>query len=76
VDESKARRTCLKAFNRRKPLAASIMPAAVQRNASRRFRHHFTLRQTWRTVPIMFSIELVQASERLSFTGKAEVVDG
>src|SRR5262245_58822100 len=34
------------------------------------FRHRFTLRQTRRTVPIMFSIELVQASERLSFTGK------
>jgi hypothetical protein len=61
---------CLKAFNRRKPLTASIMPAAVQRNAIAAFRHHFTLRQTRRTVPIMFSIELVQASERLSFTGK------
>src|SRR6516164_9680854 len=34
------------------------------------FRHRFTLRQTRRTVPIMFSIELVQASERLSVTGK------
>ena len=34
------------------------------------FRHRFTLRQTRRTVPIMFSIELVQASERLSFAGK------
>src|SRR5947209_7671392 len=46
------------------------MPAAVQRNAITAFRHRFTLRQTRRTVPIMFSIELVQASERLSFTGK------
>src|ERR1700758_4110804 len=46
------------------------MPAAVQRNAIAAFRHRFTLRQTRRTVPIMFSIELVQASERLSFTGK------
>ncbi len=34
-----------------------------------RFRHRFTLRQTRRTVPIMFSIELVQASERRSFAG-------
>src|SRR5262245_13301379 len=46
------------------------MPAAVQRNAIAAFRHRLTLRQTRRTVPIMFSIELVQASERLSFTGK------
>src|SRR5262249_35662169 len=61
---------CLEAFNRRKPLAASIIPAAVQRNAIAAFRHRFTLRQTRRTVPIMFSIELVQASERLSFAGK------
>jgi hypothetical protein len=53
-----------------KPLAASIMPAAVQRNAIAAFRQRFTLRQTRRTVPIMFSIELVQASERLSFIGK------
>src|SRR5437763_15153028 len=34
------------------------------------FRYRFTLRQTGRTVPIMFSIELVQASDRLSFPGK------
>lgn len=33
------------------------------------FRHRFTLRQTRRTVPIMFSIELVQASERRSLAG-------
>jgi hypothetical protein len=46
------------------------MPAAVQRNAIAAFSHRFTLRQTRRTVPIMFSIELVQASERLSFAGK------
>src|SRR5438105_8554661 len=52
-------------FQSTKPLAASIMPAAVQRNAIAAFRHRFTLRQTRRTVPIIFSIELVQASERL-----------
>src|SRR5258708_35728194 len=46
------------------------MPAAVQLNAIAAFRYRFTLRQTRRTVPIMFSIELVQASERLSFSGK------
>ena len=33
------------------------------------FRHRFTLRQTRRTVPIMFSIELVQASDRRSYAG-------
>jgi hypothetical protein len=41
------------------------MPAAVQRNAIAAFHHRFTLRQTRRTVPIMFSIELVQASEAI-----------
>src|SRR5262245_42455841 len=41
-------------------------PAQRHRGISPRF----TLRQTRRTVPIMFSIELVQASERLSFEGK------
>src|SRR4029079_121436 len=46
------------------------MPAAVQRNAMAAVRHRLTLRPTRRTVPIMFSIELVQASERLSFAGK------
>jgi putative transposase len=30
-------------LNRRKPLAASIMPAAVQRSAILAFRHRFTL---------------------------------
>jgi hypothetical protein len=49
------------------------MPAAVRRNAIAAFRHRFTLRQTRRTVPIMFSIELVQASERLSVAGKPRV---
>jgi hypothetical protein len=34
------------------------------------FRHRFTLRQTRRTVPIMFSMLLVQASERRSCAGR------
>jgi hypothetical protein len=50
------------------------MPAAVKRNAIAAFRHRFTLRQTRRTVPIMFPIELVQASERLLYR-QAEAVD-
>jgi hypothetical protein len=52
------------AFNRRKPLVASSMPAAVQRSAIAALRQCLTLRQTRRTVPMMFSIALVQASER------------
>jgi hypothetical protein len=35
------------------------MPAAVQRNTIAAFRHRFTLRQTRRTVPIMFSVDFV-----------------
>ena len=50
-------------------MAASIIPAAVQRSAIAAFRQRFTLRQTRRTVPIMFSMELVQASERRSSAG-------
>ena len=40
------------------------MAAAVQRIAIEAERHRFTFRQTRRTVPITFSIMLVQASER------------
>src|SRR3974377_1429395 len=61
--------SCLYAFKRRKPFTASIMPAAVQRNAIAALRHRFTLRLTRRTVPSMFSIALVQASERRSGVG-------
>jgi hypothetical protein len=35
-----------------------IIPTAVQRNAIAAFRHRFTLRQTRRTVFIIFSIEI------------------
>jgi hypothetical protein len=44
-------------------------PAAVQRIAIEAERQRFTLRQTRRTVPITFSIMLVQASERRSSFG-------
>ena len=54
------------AFNRRKPLAASCMAAAVQRIAIEAERHRFTFRQTRRTVLVTFSMMLVQASERRS----------
>jgi hypothetical protein len=47
-------------------LLASIMLAAAQRSAMTALRQRFTLRQTRCTAPIMFSIPLVQASERRS----------
>jgi hypothetical protein len=52
------------AFSRRKPLVASCMAAAVQRIAIEAERHRFTLRQTRRTVPITFSMMLVQVAHR------------
>ena len=45
------------------------MAAAVQRIAIEAERQRFTLRHTRRTVPITFSIILVQASERRSSFG-------
>src|SRR3954447_2603262 len=57
---------CLWAFNRRKPLVASCIAAAVQRSAIDASRQRLTLRQTRRMAPIMFSMMLVQASERRS----------
>src|SRR3954471_19376053 len=61
---------CLYAFNRRKPFLASIMPAAVQRRAIEASRQRFTFRVTWRIVPFMFSMMLVQASERRRSWGR------
>jgi len=46
------------------------MAAAVQRSAIEAVRQRFTLRQTWRTVLIMFSMMLVQARARRSCVGK------
>ena len=46
------------------------MAAAVQRNAIDASRQRLTLRQTRRMVPIMFSMMLVQASERRSDSGR------
>jgi hypothetical protein len=57
-------------FQPTESLGSSTMAAAVQRNTMAEFRHRFTLRQTRRTVAIMFSMELVHASERLSFAGR------
>jgi hypothetical protein len=39
------------------------------------FRHRFTLRQTRRTVPIMFSIELVQASDPPQLCRELQTID-
>src|SRR6516164_6483780 len=52
------------------------MPAAVQRNAIAAFRHHFTLRQTRRMAPIMFSIEFGAGERAPELCRQAEAVDG
>ena len=52
------------------------MPAAVQRNAIAAFRHHFTLRQTRRMAPIMFSIEFGAGERAPELYRQAEAVDG
>ena len=62
--------SCLYAFSFRNPLAASIMPAAVQRSAMLALRQRFTFRETRLSVPIMFSMILVQASDRRSSGGR------
>jgi hypothetical protein len=62
-------RQVLMSFQSTEALVASSMPAAVQRSAIAALRQRFTLRQTLRTVPIMFSIALVQASEHRSGVG-------
>src|SRR3954469_6900644 len=46
------------------------MPAAVQRKAIEASRQRFTLRVTCRIVPFMFSMMLVQASERRRSLGR------
>jgi hypothetical protein len=50
------------------------MAAAVQRNAIEGELQRFTLRVTRRTVPIMFSMMLVQASERRSSAGRPSLL--
>src|SRR5271166_841916 len=62
--------SCLWALRRLKPLAASCMAAPVQRRAIEGERQNFTLRQTRRTVPMRFSMMLVQARERRSSAGR------
>ena len=62
--------SCLCAFSRRNPLAASCMADAIQCSAIEADRHRFTLRQTRRTVLMTFSTMLVQASARRSSFGR------
>jgi hypothetical protein len=50
------------------------MAAAVQRKAIAGELQRFTLRVTRRTVPIMFSMMFVQASERRSSAGKPSLL--
>src|SRR6516164_11178652 len=69
--------SCLWALRRRKPLAASSMAALVQRSAMEASRQRLTLRQTRRTVPIMFSMMLlVQGQRSAQFGGKAKTDNG
>ena len=63
-------RELLVALSRRKPLAASSMAALVQRSAMEASCQCLTLRQTQRTVPIIFSMMLVHASELRSSAGR------
>ena len=55
-------------LRRRKPLVAPACGGGPTKSMG--ISHRFRLRQTRRTVPITFSIELVQASERRSCAGK------
>ena len=50
------------------------MAAAVQRNAIEGELQRFTLRVTRRTVPIIFSMMLVQASERRNSAGRPSLL--
>ena len=50
------------------------MAAAVQRKAIEVELQRFTLRVTRRTVPIMFSMMLVQASKRRSSAGRPSLL--
>ena len=50
------------------------MAAAVQRSAIEGELQRFTLRVTRRTVPIIFSMMLVQASERRSSAGRPSLL--
>ena len=52
------------------------MAAAVQRIAIEAERHRFTFRQTRRTVPITFSMMLVQASKRHPLLRQSKPRDG
>src|SRR5262249_24720977 len=62
-------RQVLMGFQSTEALGRFQHSGAVQRSAIAALRQRFTLRQTLRTVPIMFSIALVQATERASGVG-------
>src|SRR6202048_952009 len=63
-------RKLLVGFEPAKPFLASFMAAAVQRKAIEDELQRFTLRVTRRTGPIIFSMMLVQASERRNSAGR------
>ncbi len=61
-------------FNLRKPFLASFMAAAVQRKAIEGELQRFTLRVTRRTVPVIFSMKWVKASERRNSAGRPSLL--
>jgi hypothetical protein len=62
-------RQVLMSFQSTEALGCFQHAGGLQRSAIAALRQRFTLRQTLRTVPIMFLIALVQASERRSGVG-------
>ncbi len=64
------------ALRRRNPLAASSMAALVQRSAMNASCQCFTLRQTRRIVPFMFSMMPVAGQGTAQVRGQAEAIDG
>src|SRR5260221_13949601 len=67
-------RKLLVGFEPAKAFFASFMAAAVQRKAIEDELQRFTLRVTRRTVPIIFSMMLVQASERRNSAGRPSLL--
>ena len=65
---------CLWLPHSRPRLSSACMAAAAHRRAIEGERQYLTLRQTLRTVPMTFSMMLVQASERRSSRGRPSLV--
>ena len=70
VESRTEQRQLLACLQSPEALGCLLIAAAVQRSAIDASRQRLTLRQTRRMVPIMFSMMLVQASERRSCSGR------